>query len=124
MIYTNAQMEQMLNAASKHLDKRDVIGYAAARNTRILTTELTEFTNAKNDLICEYGKPEKDKDGNETGSFVISPSMPKFAEFAEKLKPLIEIEHDPQIFKVDAEKAIGVLSGAEMLELEWMLEGI
>ena len=31
------------------------LGYAVARNIRVLNTELTEFQNVRNELIRKYG---------------------------------------------------------------------
>ena len=41
--YSNAQMEQMLIALEPLLDRRDIVGYAAARNTRVLRAEALEY---------------------------------------------------------------------------------
>ena len=112
---TNATMETMLDSLSKHLDRRDVIGYAAARNTRILQDELKEFQDFRNDLVLKHG--EDDPDG---GGKIIASDSPNFADFMEEYLPLCGIEHNPEIFTIPYEEAIGILSGTELLEIDWM----
>lgn len=118
----NIDMEDMLNALAPLLERRDVIGYAAARNARLLSAELTEYMVAKNGLIEEYGEPMVDESGNETGGSSISVDSPRFAEFAEKLEPLAALEADFEPFRIKFESAIGELSGTELLALDWMFE--
>ena len=115
-------MEQMLKALEPALEQRNKVGYAAARNARILQNELTEYLTRKNELVMEYGTPEVDENGNETGQVSISPMSENFGNFIEEIERYAQIEHDPQLMTIKYEEAIGILSGSEMLELEWMLE--
>ena len=120
--YTNFEMETMVERLSKHLDRRDVIGYAAARNTRKLADELREYTERKNALILEYGEKEVDADGNETGNVVLPYDSPNFAKFADELEQFAKIEHAPDLMTLDYGQAIGLLSGTELLEIEFMFK--
>lgn len=52
----NIQMEEMYNQLKIILPMRNKIGYVAARNSRILKNELTEYFEFKNELIKKYGK--------------------------------------------------------------------
>lgn len=122
MELTNIDMEHMFESLRPLLERRDIIGYAAARNARLLSTELTEYLNTKNSLIMEYGEPQVDADGNETGQVGISADSPKFAEFAAKLAPIAALEADFEPFTIKYDEAIGVLTGSELLELDWMFE--
>jgi len=122
MKYTNAQMQEMLQALAKHLERRDVIGYAAARNTRVLREELTEFSDIQNELVKKYGEAETDEEGNPTGATVLTQESESFPAFIAEVEPFLQIEHEPALFTVPYEKAIGELSGLELLELDWMFE--
>ena len=119
---TNIQMEQMLASLQKHLDRGDMIGYAAARNTRVLEGELVEYFAKRNELAVKYGEPEKDGEGNETGRVSIQPMSDNFVLFIEELGKFAEIEHEPNLFKIDYAEAIGNLSGSELLDIDWMFE--
>lgn len=121
MRYTNADMDNMLQTLKKYLRRRDVFGYAAARNVRILEAELTEYTNVKNGLIAKYGERVTDDDGNETGDISLSFSSDGFAPFCEEIGPYAEIEHEPDLMTLDYAQTVGVLTGSEILELEFML---
>ena len=122
MNFKNAEMERMLGTLQKHLDRRDVIGYAAARNTRILRNELQEYTERRDELVRKYGKPDTDEEGNQTGSVSLAFDSPDFVKFAEELEQYATIEHSPSLMQIDYEQAIGLLSGSEILELEWMFK--
>lgn len=122
MGYTNAQMESMVEALAPQLERKDVIGYAAARNTRILRGELVEYMVKRDELVAEYGEPVVDGDGKETGEIAISNTSPNFSEFIGRFGEFAAIEHEPDIFRLKYEVAIGELSGSELLELDWMFE--
>ena len=122
MRYTNYEMEQMLNAIGPLLERRDVIGYAAARNARILRGELTEYHKVRDELVMKYGEPDVDEGGNRTGQVSITVDSPSFAQFADELERYANISHEPDIFKIKFDKAIGALSGAEILSCEFMFE--
>lgn len=114
------EMEAMLASLEKHLDRRDMIGYAAARNTRLLRDELVEFMTLREKLVIEHGDIEEDGDGAPTGKSVISQQSPGFVDFMAEYMPLCEIEHDFQPFTIPYEEAIGNISGTELLEIDWM----
>lgn len=114
--YTNFKMEKMLRDLKPVLQYRGKAGYAAARNTRILCDTLTEFFQFRDDLIRKYGV----EDGN--GRIVITPENEKFYVFNEKLNKIGEIEHEVNLMSLKYDEVIEVLSGEEMLNLEWMLE--
>lgn len=115
-------MSQMLGSLQKHLDRTDIIGYAAARNTRILQDELQEYEQARNALVRELGKDELDDGGNPTGRIVVPAGSDEYGNFVERIMEFANIEHDPNIFKIKYDQAIGRISGTELLEIEWMFE--
>jgi len=120
--YKNIEMEQMLTSLEKFLDRTDKIGYAAARNTRILRNETQEYFSRREQLVEKYGKPQLDGEGNPTGLTELRFDSPEFLEYAKEIEEWALIEHEPNLFKLKFEEAIGQLSGSELLEIEWMFE--
>ena len=121
-MYTNAQMEQMVAQLKPLLDRSGLIGYAAAKNTRVLRDEIAEYIQAKDAAIMELGEPELDAEGNETGQVSLRFDSPRFAEYQERMAAIDTAEAEPRIFRVNASDVMGQLTGQEMLDLEWMLE--
>lgn len=122
MKYTNQEMDAMLTALDKFLERRDVIGYAAARNARILRSELTEFFKLRDELVMKYGEADTDEEGRPTGQVSLSMDSPDFPKFMDELSRFATITHEPELFRIKFEQAIGQLSGSELLEVEWMFE--
>ena len=120
--YKNIEMEQMLATLEKHLGRTDKIGYAAARNTRILRAETQEYFDRREKLIEQYGEPQIGEDGKPTGLTELRFDSPKFADYAKEIEEWALIEHAPAIFKIPADEVIGKLTGTEALEIDWMLE--
>lgn len=120
--YKNIDMENMLNSLSSLLDRTDIIGYAAARNTRILQTEAQEYLAIREKLIAKYGHPRMDENGNETGVYMLEFGTSEFADYESEIISVAEIEHFPQLFKIPASEVIGKLSGTQILAIEWMLD--
>lgn len=120
---TNLEMERMLRSLEPHLSRKDVVGYAAARNTRILGTELIEFEGMRDELVLEYGEEDVGDDGEPTGQVTLRADSPGFPVFAERMGPICAIEHDPPIYTIPYEEVKGLLTGAEILEIDWMLKG-
>ena len=122
MQYTNIEMEHMVNTLVPFLGRTDKIGYAAARNTRILRDETREYVNRREELVGKYGKPQIGEDGNPTGLTELRFDSPEFPEYAKEIEEWALIEHEPNLFKLKYEEAIGKLSGTELLEIDWMFE--
>lgn len=112
----------MVRSLEPLLERRDVIGYAAARNTRLLAEQLTEYHKLRDELVEKYGEDEVDENGSPTGRMMLSPKSPKFREFADELGRFASIAHDFEPFAIGYGEAIGKLSGAEMLAVDWMFE--
>lgn len=120
--FKNIEMEQMIAQLEPLLGRNDLIGYAAARNTRILMDETTEYRDLRHDLVMEYGTPEKGDDGNETGRYELRFDSPRWPAYEKEITEWAMLEHEPDVYKIPAKSAIGQLTGKEMLDLEWMLE--
>lgn len=119
--YKNSQMVDMLNKLKPLLKRRDKIGYAAARNHRKLAECLTEYERFRNGLIEKYGEHEKDDNGNELAAITLKVTSPNFKMFADDMAPFNEMEHEVEIFTLPYEEVIGLLSGEEILAVDWML---
>lgn len=120
--FKNIEMEAMFESAAKHLQRDDIIGYAAARNVRVLGNELKEYAERKQKLLNEYGEPVVGEDGKPTGEFRVDAEGERFGEFVSQLETFALIEHEPKVFRIPFSEAIGKLTGTELLEIDWMFE--
>lgn len=116
----NSQMVVMLNQLRPLLPRRDKIGYAAARNYRILAESLTEYELFRNSLIEKYGEAGKDENGKPITQ--IKMDSPNFKAFCDELTPFNEMEHEVELMTMKYEETIGCLTGEEILDIDWMLE--
>ena len=117
----NIDADMMATALEPLLDQRNMVGYAAARNARALTAACADFIKIRDDLIRDLGEKPVDENGNQTGPERIGPDSPNFAEFMERITPIAEVEVDVDIFTLPENDVIGLMSGREILELDWML---
>lgn len=122
MKYSNLEMEKMLASLKPILLQRNKIGYIAARNTRTLQENLTEYFKFKNNLIEKYGEHERDEKGNMLPNICVKPDMPNFEKFKSEYKEIAAIEHNVELMKLKYEEVIDILSGEEILELTWLFE--
>lgn len=120
---TNAQMAHYLDLCEQHVDHTGLLGYACARNSRMLMNACKEFIITRDKLLKQYGTPELDDEGNETGRVTISQGSNHWDDLLAELNPIESIEHEVEIMKVEAEDVMDQLTGREMLELEFMIEG-
>lgn len=119
--YTNEQMHQMLLSLEPLLERRDIVGYVAARNTRVLQAEAMEYLKRRDELIEKYGEPEFADNGTPTGRTQLQIGSDTYKRFADDLALYSNIKHRPLLFKIPYEEAIGKMSGTEILACEWML---
>ena len=121
--FKNLEMVAMVQELQPLLSHRDIVGYAAARNTRVLSRSLTEYTAFRDRLVEKYGEPETDGDaGRETGRIVLKMDSPKFQEFLNELEPFNVMKHEVELMTLKYGDVIGALSGEESLSIDWMLE--
>lgn len=121
--FKNIEMEQMIQSLEPFLERTDIIGYAAARNTRILMNEIHEYITRREELVTKYGEEELDDEGNATGRVQLRFDSPKFKDYSDEIMEWAEIEHEPSLYKIPAEKCIDLISGKQILAIDWMLEG-
>ena len=116
----NTQLEEMLESLRPALKLRDRLGYVAARNTRIVREALTEYISFKAELIKKYGSPDKNPQGEDLGTISVKLDSPDFSEFLKELDEIGGVKQSVDVIPVSYEDAIGVLSGEEILRLDWM----
>lgn len=122
MTLKNAKMMEMLHQLEPILPRRDKIGYVAARNFRIISNSLTEYFAFRRSLVEKYGVPDKDENGNELDTISLKVDSPQFKTFCSEMEPFNNMEHDLDLMIVKFEDAVGVLSGEELLSVDWMFE--
>lgn len=120
-ILKNEEMVAMLQQLQPLLSHKDMFGYVAARNTRILSECLTEYDQTRKDLIERFGTETTDTNTGIT-SCAIKIGTSEFKSFCEALEPFNKIEHEVELMTMKYNDAIGVLSGEEILAIDWMLE--
>lgn len=118
----NIQMLEMLRALTPLLSHKDIIGYFAARNYRILDDCLIEYKRFRDELIKKYGDPDLDENGNKLPTISLNVNSPNFKKFYDELDPFNNIEHEVDIMVFKYKDAIGSLTGEEILNIDWMLE--
>lgn len=118
---TNAEIAAMVEACERHLDDKGLLGYACARNARLLTLATVEYVQRRESAIREYGEEVLDAEGNVTG-YTLNIGSEGWGPYREAMSEFDAIEHDVEVFKVDADKLVGKLSGKEMLSLDFMME--
>ena len=112
----------MIESLKPILSYRNKVGYVAARNTRIINDTLTEYFTFKQELIKKYGSVDIDEHGNELTTISIRPNSPNFEIFITEFDTIKNIEHEVELMTISYEEVIGLLSGEEILNLEFMLE--
>ncbi len=120
--FSNIEMKEKITSLEPLLSQCNIIGYAAARNARALMDASTVYSEFERNAIIEYGTPDTDDAGKPIGTSSISPESDNYDEFLKAITPLREIQHEVPIMIINFEIVIGVLSGREILEIDWMLE--
>lgn len=122
LVKKNSELVAMLHQLEPVLSQRNRLGYAAARNFRILSDALTEYNQFKMELIEKYGEPDRADDGAELPTVSIKVGSPEFKSFCDEMAPYNNIEQEVTLMTAKYEDTIGVLSGEEILGVDWMLE--
>ena len=118
----NSELVVMLHQLEPVIAQRNRIGYVAARNYRILSDALIEYNQFKNELIEKYGTPDKAENGTELPTASIKVGSPQFKSFCDEMAQYNNIEQQVELMTVKYEDTVGVLSGEEILSIDWMLE--
>lgn len=118
---SNVEITAMVEACERHLDDKGLLGYACARNARLLTLATVEYVQRRERAIREHGEEVLDAEGNVTG-YTLNRDSEGWAAYRDAVGEFDDIEHDVEVFKVDAGKLVGQLSGKDMLALDFMLD--
>lgn len=120
--FSNKEIMEKLQSLQPILAQRNAIGYIAARNSRTLKEALIEYGQFEQDAIMRYGTADVDENGRPLGTTSILPGTDGFQKFIEEMAPLQDIEQTLTIMVTKYEDVIGILSGEEILAVDWMLE--
>lgn len=120
-VLKNFKMVEMVQQLQPLLSHKDMFGYVAARNTRILRDCLTEYEQAKNNLIERFGVEVIDE-ATGTSVMAVKVGTPEFKSFCEAMEPFNQIEHEVELMTMKYKDTINCLTGEEILGVEWMLE--
>lgn len=118
----NSQIVEKLRQLEPILSQRNRLGYCAARNYRTFSNALVEYEKFKMELLERYGEPDKTEEGVELPTIRLRINSPNFKSFCEEMMPYNEIEQEVEIMMAPYEDVIGVLSGQEIFDIDWMLE--
>ena len=124
MLITNSKAEEMLKSLKSVLNRADIIGYAAAVNSKRLQNIVDPYTITRNALVKQYGEPELDENGKKTGNIFVKFDNPDFDQFKMELERISSIEHEVDIFKINSEEVINKLTGNDILNIMWMFEDL
>ena len=124
MLITNSKAEEMYENLKSVLNRADIIGYAAALNSKRLENIVDPYFITRNALISQYGEPELDENGKKTGRSLVRFDNPNFDQFKMELERISSIEHEVDIFKINSEDVINKLTGNEILNIIWMFEDL
>ena len=121
-ILTNAEIVQRLRSLKPCLSQRNLLGYVAARNYRVLSNALLEYEQFKNNLIQKYGEQDKDENGNLLPTVTVRMDSENFEQFCKELEPLNNVTQEVDLMTAKYESVVGILSGEEILAIDWLLE--
>jgi len=119
---TNEDLLQMRLSLEPLLKRRDVIGWTAAINHRMLSEKTVDYERIRNELVAKYGKQEVGEDGNATGNYVIDADSPEFKQFIDSISEVASINQCVSVRTLRMGDVCGAMSGEEMLSCWWMLE--
>lgn len=120
--FSNIEIKEKILSLQPVLTLRNIVGYAAARNARVLTDALTEYTQFEREAIIKYGTADTDDNGRPVGTTSIAPDSEQFDNFIKEMVPLQELKQEVSVMMVKFDEVIGRLSGEEILSIDWMLE--
>lgn len=115
MIHTNDEWRQMSESLAPLLQRRDLIGYAAAVNTRRINDATAEYERIRNELIQEHGTLTGDH-------YSIAIGSPEHEAFERDLAEVAAITQDVDVMLVPRDRACGELTGEELLDAWWMFD--
>lgn len=113
MVLTNKEMFDSLAIFAKAKEK-GMLGYAIAKNKRIILAEIREYVEKRDELLKKYGEDIGE------GRFQL---LQKNAEkFFKEIQPYNELSIEIPVMQVSSEIfCSGNLDSSEMFIIEWMV---
>lgn len=112
---TNYIWERRLHDLAHLLDRTDAIGYTVGRNYQVIKNAIEPYLNIKDALIRKYGSRL------DNGQYSISQNDDSFDNFVKELDETGPIVVQIEIFRIKYYKIVGVFSGQQILDFDWML---
>ena len=113
MILTNKEMFDSLAVLTKAKEK-GMLGYAIAKNKRLIMAEIREYVEKRDELLKKYGE-----DIGENRFQLLQENVGKFFE---ELKPYNDLSVDIPVMQVSQEIfCSGDLDSSEMFVIDWMV---
>lgn len=114
MILNNEKMLDSVTVLSQAQEK-GMLGYAIAKNLRLLVDETREFSQKREELIREHGIALGDD------KYQLPPE--NAAKFYEAIRPYSELTADVAVMQVSPEVFYGGnLTSQQMFILDWMVK--
>ena len=115
---TNEEFSRLIESIHPLLDRTDIIGYAVARNMRIISNEIQEYLTIKEIKMREFGEI----DPNDPNRLLISVDSENYMKFVASMEEIAQVKHTVDVFKIKYDQVAGILSGNDILAIDWMLE--
>lgn len=122
MQLTNLQCLEMIESLKPMMTRRDIIGYAAARNTRRLADACQDYMRIRESLLVEYGEQVTGPDGKPTGEIVLSSLSGNFPKYQAEIEQIEEVANEVDVFRIDYSEVVNRLTGDEIIAIDWMLK--
>lgn len=119
---SNAQFDALEDTLEKYLDRTDKLGYVAARNYHVIGEKLYPFMVLRDNVIRKYGV-KSDKSDSVHDEYKITKDSEHYDDALKEITDAGAIKIDVDIMTIDASELEGKLSGRQLVELAWMLEG-
>lgn len=114
MKLTNAQIFESIPVLAQ-AEEKGMLGFAIARNRRVLSGEVQEYARKRDELLEQYGTREED------GRFTLTAEAAE--TFYKALEPYTQMEAEVAATQVDPEVFCGgQLTSAQMYTLNWMVK--
>ena len=114
MKLTNAQICASIPVLAQ-AEEKGMLGFAIARNRRVLSGEVQEYARKRDELLEQYGTREED------GKFTLSAQAAE--AFYEALEPFARLEVEVAAMQGTPEVFCGgQLTSSQMYTLNWMVK--
>lgn len=114
MKLTNAQIFESIPVLAQ-AEEKGMLGFAIARNRRVLAAEVQEYARKRDELLEQFGAKEED------GKFTLTAQAAD--AFYKALEPYAQLEVEVAVLQVTPEVFCGgQLTSSHMYTLNWMVK--